>query len=59
MISKRQEVLNDCWVAVNRNDYKAASVIYRDGSRKHGRRLFGYWLRIMILNGLWDEVEIK
>ncbi len=53
MISKRQEVLNNCWIAVNSNDYKVASEIYKDGSRRYGRRLFGYWLRLMITNGLW------
>jgi hypothetical protein len=58
MISKRQKCLDNCWAAVNANDYTTAKYILDAGGRRFGRRLFGYWLRLMIINGVWfNEAE--
>lgn len=56
--STRQEYLDNCWIAVNSNDYATAKKIYDSGAKRFGRRLFGSQLRIMIANGLFFNESV-
>lgn len=52
---KRKQAIVKCWKLVNSCKYVEADALLRKQTRAHGGRLFGYWLRLIIKNGLWQQ----
>lgn len=52
---KRRAAVKRCWDLVNENRHKEAYALMRKQRRTHGNRMFSYWLRLTIINGMWSD----
>ncbi len=50
----RKQAIRKVWDLLNKNKYTEANVLMREQRKIHGNRLFNYWMRLCILNGLWE-----
>ena len=51
---KRAVAVRRCWCLINAKQYREANRLMLKQRRVHGRRLFSYWLRLHVANGLWE-----
>jgi hypothetical protein len=51
---KRKTAVKRVWALVSTRKFIEADVLMRKYRRKFGHRQFNYWLRLNILNGLWE-----
>ncbi len=51
----RKCAVSAVWDLINKNKYSEARILMIRQRRIHGNRLFSYWMRLAIENGIWEE----
>ena len=53
MKMSKADAVAHCWDLVNKDQYLQAEQVFKEQSRRHGRRAFEWRLRLIITNGVW------
>jgi len=51
---KQETAITRVWALISTRKYVEADALMRKYRRKFGNRKFDYWMRLNILNGLWE-----